>query len=352
MKGMEAIVENVMIDRWARFFSAPPNRVNRPHETDAELVESAAFPRHFLAVTIDTIAEEISQGIYQDPFTAGWVSIAASLSDLAAVGADPLGLVVAVTLNPASGEEFNAKVAQGMEQACRAAGTAILGGNTNLRDRVELTGCAMGLVPKDRVLKRFGCSAGDTVYVSGPVGMGNALGLVRLADLPDKLFPEELYRPASRLAQGRLLRDFATCCMDSSDGLLATIDQLARINSLGFSIDCDWDGLLAPAVSQLCQATGTPGWSVAAGPHGEFELVATVPHAKDAAFLAAGRAQGMSFIRLGMVEDKPGLVLKLPSGKVVVVDAAPFRNLLFTVGADMKRYMREFLALGAGMGLE
>jgi thiamine-monophosphate kinase len=349
---MEAIVETAMISRWARYFSTPANRVNRPHETDSELVENPAFPEHYLAVTIDTVAEEISQGIYRDPFTAGWIAVAASISDLAAVGADPLGLVISVTLNPAQSDDYNAGVAQGMEQACRAAGTSILGGDTNMGDKVALTGCALGLVPRNHVMTRRGCRPGDIVYVSGPVGMGNALGLVRLAGLPDKIFPEELYRPASRLAHGRLLRDFATCCMDSSDGLLATLDQLMRINNTGFSIDCAWDRLLAPEVSRLCQATGTPSWSMAAGPHGEFELVATVSPAREAAFLAAARTQGMSFVRLGRVAEKPELVLKLPSGRVVVVDAAPFRNLLFTVGADMKRYMREFLALGAGMGLE
>ena len=110
--------------------------------------------------------------------------------------------------------------------------------------------------------------------------------------------------------------------------------------------------LLAPEVSQLSRATGTPAWSMATGPHGEFELLTTVPASKDTEFLAAASAKGMNFIRLGTVEDKPGLVLKLPSGKAVAVDAAPFRNLLFTVGSDMKRYMGEFLALGAGTGIE
>jgi len=351
MKKTEAIIETAMINRWARHFTPPANRVNRPHETDSELVDSPAFPGHYLAVTIDTVAEEISSGIYRDPFTAGWVTVAASISDLAAVGADPLGLVVSVTLDPAA-DDYNAGIARGMEQACRAAGTAILGGDTNSGERVALTGCALGLVPKNRVLTRRGCRAGDVVYVSGPVGAGNALGFVRLAGLPDKLFPEHSYRPASRLGASRLLRDYATCCMDSSDGLLATLDQLLRLNNVGFRIDCHWEALLAPDVLQLCRGTGTPGWAMAAAPHGEFELVAAVPRAKEAQFLGAAREQDARFIRLGVVQEAPDLVFALPSGRAVTVDAAPFRNLLFTVGADLQRYRREFLALGASMGLE
>ena len=352
MNEMEAIVETAMINRWARHFSTPANRVNRPHETDSELVENPAFPEHYLAVTIDTVAEEISQGIYRDPFTAGWVAVAASISDLAAVGADPLGLVISVTFNPAQGDDYNAGVAQGMEQACRAAGTSILGGDTNMGDKVALTGCALGLVPRNRVMTRRGCRPGDVVYASGPVGMGNALGLVRLAGLPDKLFPEDLYRPASRHAHGRLLRDFATCCMDSSDGLFATLDQLMRINGVGFRIECDWQSVLAAPALELGRRTGTPGWAFAAAPHGEFELVATVPPSRVQAFLAAAAAQGKQFLRLGVVQGKPVTTLVFRSGRAVDVDLAPFRNLLFEVGGDLKRFQAEFLQLGVRLGLE
>lgn len=349
---MDDIVENRMIDQWVRGFTSPANRVNAAHEADAELVEMPGCPDSYLAVTIDTVAEEIAEGIYRDPFTAGWVSIVASLSDLSAVGADPLGLVVAVTLDQSRSTEFQAGVAEGIEAACRAGGTAILGGDTNFGDRTILTGCALGLVPRQRVMTRRGCSAGDIIYASGRFGAGNALGLARLAGLPDAAFPENLYRPAPRLAEGRLLREHATCCMDTSDGLFATLDQLARINNVGFRIECDWQAVLVAPALELGRRTGTPGWAFAAAPHGEFELVATVPQAKDAAFLAAARTQHMSFVRLGTVEDAAGLVVELPSGKAVTVDAAPFRNLLFTVGADMRRYMKEFLAHGAGMGLE
>jgi len=352
VRKMDEIIENRMIDQWVKGFTRPANRVNAAHETDAELVEMPGCPDSFLAVTIDTVAEEISEGIYRNPFTAGWVAIVASLSDLSAVGADPLGLVVAVTLDQSKGAEFQAGVAQGMEAACRAGGTAILGGDTNFGDRTILTGCALGLVPKRRVLTRRGCSAGDVVYASGPFGSGNALGLARLAGLPDEAFPEERYRPAPRINEGRLAREYASCCMDSSDGLFATIDQLMRINDVGFRIECDWQKLLAGPAADLSHKTGTPGWAFAAAPHGEFELVATVPPAREREFLAAAAAQEKQFIRLGTVQEKPATTLVFPSGKEVDVDLAPFRNLLFEVGGDLKRFQTEFLQLGARLGLE
>ena len=352
MREMDKIVENRLIDQWVRGFTRPANRVNVAHEADAELVEMPGCPDSYLAVTIDTVAEEIAEGIYRDPFTAGWVAVVASLSDLSAVGADPLGLVVAVTLDQSKGAEFQAGVAQGMEAACRAGGTAILGGDTNFGDRTILTGCALGLVPKRRVVTRRGCGAGDVVYASGPFGSGNALGLARLAGLPDSVFPEELYRPAPRIGEGRLVREYASSCMDSSDGLFATIDQLMRINGVGFRIECDWQNVLAAPALELGRRTGTPGWAFAAAPHGEFELVATVPPSRVQAFLAAAAAEGKQFLRLGVVQKKPVTTLVFRSGRAVDVDLAPFRNLLFDVGGDLKRFQAEFLQLGIRLGLE
>lgn len=349
---MEEIIENRMIDQWVKGFTKPANRVNAAHESDAELVEMPGSPDSLLAVTIDTVAEEVAEGIYRDPFTAGWVAIVASLSDLSAVGADPLGLVVAVTLDQSKGADFQAGVARGMEAACRAGNTAILGGDTNFGDRTILTSCALGLVPKKKVLTRRGCSAGDVVYASGRFGSGNALGLARLAGLPEQAFPEELYRPAPRIAEGRLVREYGSCCMDSSDGLFATLDQLMRINGVGFRVDCDWQRLLCAPALDLGRKTGVPGWAFAAAPHGEFELVATVPPAREKEFLSAAAAQGMQFIRLGTVQERPATTLVFPSGKAVDADLAPFRNLLFELGGDLKRFQAEFLLLGVKMGLE
>ncbi len=349
---MDEIIENRMIDRWVRGFTSPANRVNAAHETDAELVEMAGCADSFLAVTIDTVAEEIAEGIYRDPFTAGWISVVASLNDLSAVGADPLGLVVAVTLDGAKPPDFHAGVAKGMDAACRAGNTAILGGDTNFGDRTVLTSSALGLVPKLRIITRRGCRPGDVVYASGPFGAGNALGLARLSGLPDAAFPENLYRPAPRIAEGKLIREYANCCMDTSDGLFATLDQLLRLNDVGFRVECDWQKLLCEPALVLGRKSGVPGWAFAAAPHGEFELVATVAPDREQEFLTAASTQGKQFTRLGTVQEKPAVTLVFPSGKAVDADLAPFRNLLFELGGDLKRYQSEFLRLGARLGLE
>lgn len=352
MSRMDDILENVAIDAWAGGFTRAPGQANAPHESDAELVELAQAPEQYLAITIDTVAEEIAAGLYRDPFTMGWVTVMASLSDLAAVGADPLGVVVSTSVPQESDAEFVDGVRRGMEEACRSVGTFILGGDVNATPEVSLTGCAIGTVPRSAARTRLGIRSGDAVFLTGPAGDGNALGLVRLAGLPDELFPEAGYRPSARISEGRALRGRATVSMDTSDGVLATLDQLARLNGRGFAVDCDWPALLSRGALGLCERTGTPPWMMLAGPHGEFELVFTVPASGVESFLDEAAGDGLNPIRLGTVTEDDGIALALPSGRRVDVDMAPVRNLLVVAGSDLARYLDELGKLGRSWGLE
>jgi thiamine-monophosphate kinase len=352
MSGMDGIRENVIIDAWANRFRRSPDQHNKPHEADAELVEMPGEPERLLAITIDTVCEEITHGIYREPHTMGWVTAVASLSDLAAVGADPIGVVVSVSTPSDVGQAFVRDAAEGLEYACRAHGVFILGGDTNTATTTSLTACAVGLVPRERVLTRRGASVGDGVFLSGYAGAGNALGLARLTCMPDEAFPESKYRPTAELAMGRLLRGFATSCMDTSDGVLATLDQMMRLNDVGFVVDCDCSRLLDPDVLELCKRTKTPHWLMAAGPHGEFRLIFTVPPEKVAGFVAATHREGLGPLSLGTVQPKRAVTMATTSGEMVDVDVARLRNLQYEAGDDMGGLVSGFLAAGKEWGLD
>ncbi|MFH1501821.1 MAG: thiamine-phosphate kinase [Candidatus Eisenbacteria bacterium] len=352
---MDDIIENVSIDAWAGAFGRDPRQVNAPHESDAELVELPGRPDVLLAATIDTVSEEILEGLYRDPYTMGWVVAMASLSDLAAVGADAIGLLLSVSVPPVGDVDFVPRAALGVEEACRSLGVHVLGGDSNQSATAAFTGCALGTVPRDSVLTRRGVGAGDAVYLSGRAGSGNALGLARLGRLPDRLFPEERYRPSARLPFGRALRGLATGCMDTSDGVLATLDQLMRLNGLGFEVDCDWTSVLAPAVLDLCDAAETPYWMMLGGPHGEFELAFTMPESRlgelEARLDALDPAQSPP-VRIGRVQERQAVTLALPTGERRDVDMASVRNLMETVDGDLSRYVAGLRSLGRELGLE
>ena len=351
MSGFEEILENKAINAWARHFVRPPFQLNKLHESDAELVETEDGSP-ILAVTIDTVSEEIRQGLYRDPFTMGWVTVMANFSDLAAVGAEPLGIVISVSLRPERADSFRDGIAQGMAAACRALGVFILGGDTNAAAEVSLTGCAFGFVPRGEKLMRVGCRPGDAVFLSGGAGRGNALGLRVLARMPEEFFPEGSYRPVARLKEGKLIRKFATSCMDTSDGLFITLDQLVRLNHIGFSIAAGWEKVLALDVYQFCGRTGIPHWFMAAGIHGEFELVFTVPQKAVNEFLEAVEKMNFHPILLGVVQEKPGIELVLPSGDKTEIDMAPLRNLWAAGDSSLTRLLEEHHAWGRKWRLE
>ncbi len=352
MNTLQKIIENTAIDFWAQHFSRSPRQLNRLHQSDAELIQFPFNSESNLAATIDTVAEEIALGIYRDPYTMGWITVMASLSDLAAVGADPLGMLIAVSIQPDRDNQFVDGIARGMEDACRSQGVFILGGDTNEASALSLTGCALGLVPRQKNLSRKGCRPGDSVFITGPAGSGNALGLVRLAGYPESFFPEENYRPVAALKQGRIIRSFASCCMDTSDGVLTTLDQLMRINNLGFELDANWSRLLAPEVLELCTKTGTPEWMMAAGPHGEFELLFTVSPNRVNALQAEFEAQRFPLIQLGTVREERTLSLALQTGRTVSVDMTQLRNLYQSVNGDLNEYLTEFRSIGKQWGVE
>ena len=352
MKNMDMILENKTINSWVRHFSRSPHQINNPHEADAELMEIEGNSSHFLAVTIDSVSEEINEGLYQDPFTMGWVTVMSNFSDLAAVGAEPLGIVISISLEPTRDEKFREGIAQGISAACRELGVYVLGGDTNTARVISLTGCAIGLVPRGKKISRIGVNAGDAVFLSGEAGKGNAMGLVRMAKLPEKYFPERLYRPMARVKEAQMIRDYASSCMDTSDGLLITLDQLFRVNNKGFVIEADWKTILAPEVFEFCEIAKVPAWFMAAGIHGEFELVFTVPSSKVDSFLHEAKSTDFDPIYLGYVQKKPSLEFVLSSKKKVEIDMAPLRNLWTSNGNDLNHLIQEFHTWGKRWGFE
>lgn len=351
MNVVNKIQENVDIGKWAKIFSRNPKQLNKLHESDAELIQIPGDADRCLAITIDTVAEEITSGLYRDPYTMGWVTIMACLSDLAAVGASPLGVVISASYEPTRDDKFISDIARGMEEACREINVFILGGDSNITETISLSACAVGLADKDRVMTRRGCSIGDQVFITGKAGSGNALGLVRLSKLSEALFPENLYRPRINISSGRILSKYASCCMDSSDGVLTTLDQLMRINDVGFNVECKWSDILMPEVMDLCKKTNTPPWMMLAGLHGEFQLICTVPSVYAHKVQSEMNSEGFNLIRLGTVKKTPEITLNLPEGSNVTIDMAPIRNLLQTVEGDLSRYINEFWSIGHSLGL-
>jgi thiamine-monophosphate kinase len=333
---MDAVDENRLLSRWAALLPRPAAVVGAVHECDAELVPLG--DGRLLAIKVDAVVEEIAAGLYRDPETAGRIAVVSALSDLAAVGADAIGVLLAVDL-PAETERVQAAVAAGVSDACREAGVGVLGGDTNEAAQLSVTCVAVGTVPADTVHTRVGLRPGDRVYASGPLGLGAALAAARLLDVAG--FTEGDYRPPIRLVEGRALRGIASAAMDTSDGLVATVDQLARINDCAIRIDEPAEALLHPKVQRLRQVLELPAFPFLASHHGEFELVFGVPVEAHDRFDGVRRALGWAAVPVGRVETGEGLRLgERP------VDGARIRNLLRETHGDLRAYVAALIDMG------
>ena len=268
-----ASVEIAMIERLARALPRSPRQLNALHASDAELVHITGTT--VLAVTTDGIVEEIATGLYADPALIGWMTVVVNASDLAAVGANPLGIVVCETLPPTMGPDDIAALQRGIADASLAHGLPVLGGDTNSGEQLQVVGTALGLVEGGAPLTRLGAASGDRLFASGPLGLGSVFAFTQL--IRAGVINAPPFRPHARLHEGSLLRPFASACMDTSDGLLATLDELGRLNGVGFRLTLPVEGMLHGAALRLAEAQQLPPWTMLAGPHGEFELVFTVP---------------------------------------------------------------------------
>jgi thiamine-monophosphate kinase len=338
---MHAVLENSLLSRWAQLLPRAPGQLGRVHEADCELVPLG--DGRLLALTVDAVDEEL-EGLYESPTTAGRIAAVASLSDLAAVGAEPLGLLLSVSLPRAQTVEVQTRIAEGVAEACVAAGTSVLGGDTSEAAALRIACVGVGIVPASGVLRRVGLRPGDRLFASGPLGTGAALAGVKLLGLEGAGIEEASFRPPCRIAHGRALRGIASACIDTSDGLFAAVDQLARINRVAIALDRELGALLAPAAEEVRRALGISAFPLLASAHGEFELVFGVPADRLDALAAAARALDWRPVPLGDVIEGEGLrVGRAP------VDGARIRNLYAESGGDVRRYVASLVRMGLSL---
>lgn len=337
---MTTVLEHQLIERLAAALPRSPLQLNGLHESDAELLHLPGT-EFVLAITTDGLAEEIATGLYGDPWLIGWMLVTVNASDLAAVGARPLGVLVCETLPPDTRGEWIAELQRGIGEAATAHRLPVLGGDTNAARVPHLAATAVGLI-EGRPLTRSGARPGDALFASGRLGGGAAYALARLTRAEAAELPA--FQPTARLREGELLRGFASACMDTSDGAIATMDELMTRSGIGLRLDVPVERWTDPAARASIRRAGLSPWMLHAGPHGEFELLFTVPPDRDDALHRAARAIGWDPIRLGDVTATPGLAV-VSGDSTRTIDSAAVRNLFAACGTDIERYVKELGAL-------
>jgi thiamine-monophosphate kinase len=210
--------------------------------------DAAVVDGHVLTTDMLRDATDFPEGTTR--YTEGWRAVGASLSDVAAMGAEAVAAVAAYSAPEFDADELRAFVA-GASDVCEAVGAEYVGGDLDEGSEFTATTTALGQ-SEDPVL-RSGANAGEVVCVTGTLGRtGAALRLFErdgadeigsgAADVEREKGDEveranDLFRFEPRIEAGRAIAPHATAMMDSSDGLARSLHQLAEASDCGFSIE-------------------------------------------------------------------------------------------------------------------
>ncbi len=196
-------------------------------DDDAAVIE---FGGEALVLTHDTLVEGVHMLPGQDPADVAWKLVATNMSDLAAKGAEPIGVLLGYMMG-----RDDARFLTGLGQALEHYGAPLLGGDTVSGAGPQVLGLtAFGRATHRPVPSRSGAKIGDLLYITGPVGAA-MLGLESYrAGSGDSL---AYRRPRALMAEGQALAPLVSAMMDVSDGLL--LDSVRLANASGFTLAID-----------------------------------------------------------------------------------------------------------------
>lgn len=227
----------------------------------------------YLAITTDMVHRSTDFPPGMTGWQMGWMASAVSFSDVAAMGARPIGIIIAMGLPANLSLEFVKDLSLGVGDCARYCSAPVLGGDTDRHDELTLVSTAVGLVDKERVLRRRGAHVGDLIAVTGT--LGDAAAGLRLLDSENSL-TKRLFEPIPRIQEGLSLADsgVVTSMMDISDGLALSLHDLVSASGLGYEVHLDRLPI-RPEVQALSQdQEDLITLAVATG--GEFELLFTI----------------------------------------------------------------------------
>ena len=204
---------------------------------DAALITPSANVE--LAISADMLVSGTHFFADADPYQLGWKSLAVNLSDMAAMGANPKWVTLAIAL-PDVNQLWLTEFSRGFFACADMFKVDLIGGDTT-RGPLTISVQIMGEAPTGMAIKRSGAEVGEEIWVSGQLGdaalaLAHMQGHLTLAADAFTHCAEKLHRPQPRVALGLALRGIANSAIDISDGLLADLGHILNQSNLGASI--------------------------------------------------------------------------------------------------------------------
>ncbi|MEE1674342.1 thiamine-phosphate kinase [Agarivorans aestuarii] len=259
-----------------------------------------------IAISTDTLVEGVHFFSDIPPRALGHKALAVNLSDMAAMGAEPRWVTLAITL-PEIDEAWLAQFSKGFYDLAEYFNVALIGGDTT-KGPLSITVTVHGVVPNGKALRRDGAKPGDWVYVTGNIGDSG----LALAHLQNKisLSPQQLelslkqhYYPQPRVLAGYGLRDIASATIDISDGLYNDLQHILRKSHCSATLKLD----NLPLSETMNEAVGVDQ-SIALALNGgeDYELCFTVPESNKGSVDTSLSYSGVPYTCIGQLAPGHG----------------------------------------------
>ncbi|MHC1635005.1 MAG: thiamine-phosphate kinase, partial [Candidatus Methanospirareceae archaeon] len=245
---LEDIGERGLIERICRDFVTNKAVMIGAGEDDSAVIDISAMGvggegEGCIVITTDMLRESthFPEGI--SPFQIGWTVVAVNLSDIAAMGATPFAMTIAMGIPKDTEVAFMDEIVKGARECASCYHTYIVGGDTMSSEELTFTGTCIGFAAKGKILRRRGARVGDVVCVTGTLGKA-ALGMKIIegeVEVPREVEEEAkraLFQPEPRVREGIFLANTGkiTSMMDISDGLALSLVEIGRKSGVGFEI--------------------------------------------------------------------------------------------------------------------
>ena len=226
-------------------------------------------PHQQLVICTDTLIAGRHFPLSTSAHAIGWKSVAVNLSDLAAMGATPHSILLALSL-PTAHHDWLAEFSRGLFDCCDAFGVHLIGGDTTQSPQLSITVTALGWIEPDQAVTRSGAQVDDFICVSGQVGDA-AYALQHLGHP----LQQRLDYPTPRCALGQQLKGLASSMIDISDGLAQDLGHILTASQVGAVLNLE-QLPLDPVLQQLDAETR---WHYALAGGDDYELCFTLSKA-------------------------------------------------------------------------
>lgn len=223
-------------------------------------------PNHQLVICTDTLVAGRHFPLETSPHAIGWKSVAVNLSDIAAMGAKPHSILLALSL-PQIDHAWLKDFSQGLYDCCNQFGVALIGGDTTQSPHLTLSVTALGWIETGQAIARSGAKVNDLIVVSGTVGDA-AFALGHLGHP----LQQRLDYPTPRCELGQILKGLASSMIDVSDGLAQDLGHILKASAVGAVINLDQ----LPISEPLRHLTLEKQWQYALSGGDDYELCFTI----------------------------------------------------------------------------